>query len=145
MGGELNDIGWSIQKTSGGYIIAGTTYSFGGGSDGDVYLVKIGSQSGIREEEEAGAILISSAESNPFLNSINLEYEIPENIDVKITIYDMLGRKIRKLYSGIKPAGVHKINWDGSDDQNGKVPGGIYLLKIETEKYTATEKITLIR
>ncbi|TFF87459.1 MAG: T9SS type A sorting domain-containing protein, partial [Promethearchaeota archaeon] len=145
VGGDLNDNGWSVKTTNDGYIIAGTAYSFGGGSDADVYLVKLSPQSGIEGKRRTEALKISCVAPNPSANTIILEYKLPEKTNVEITVYNMLGQEIEELYSGNGPAGVHTIKWDCKKDTGKKLPSGIYFVEIKAGMDKAVEKLMLLR
>ncbi|MFA5011535.1 MAG: M20/M25/M40 family metallo-hydrolase [Ignavibacteria bacterium] len=77
---------------------------------------------------------------NPFNPATTIKYSIPERTFVKITVYDMLGKEITKLVNEEKNQGVYSVNWDAS-----ALPTGIYFYKIQTEKFSSTKKMMLIK
>jgi hypothetical protein len=56
---------------------------------------------------------------NPFNPSTSIEYSIPVDSHVKITIYNLLGEVVDKIADTYKPAGQYKITWDGSSRTSG--------------------------
>ena len=58
---------------------------------------------------------------NPFNPSTKIRYSIPVNSQVKLKIYDMLGREVAILVDESKPKGIYSINFDGSN-----LPSGVY-------------------
>jgi hypothetical protein len=66
---------------------------------------------------------------NPFSEVLNLHYLLPFDADVTVEIYDLPGRKIRELCSGMQPAGTHQIQWNGLNDGRTPVPVGIYIAR----------------
>ncbi|MCH7763773.1 MAG: T9SS type A sorting domain-containing protein [Candidatus Marinimicrobia bacterium] len=67
---------------------------------------------------------------NPFNPITNIHYELPVNARVKITIYDLLGREVKKLVSGELVSGYHKTIWDATNDYGKPVSAGVYFYMI---------------
>lgn len=82
---------------------------------------------------------------NPFNPSTTIHYELPTESNVKIAIYDMLGRKIHELISQKQHAGNHSVQWNGIDSQGNKVSAGIYLYQIQAGDFVQTKKMLLLR
>jgi len=55
---------------------------------------------------------------------------------VRITIYDVAGRKVRVLADRFFPAGEQQLRWDGTDDAGGKVGRGVYFVRSSTQQGT---------
>jgi glucuronoarabinoxylan endo-1,4-beta-xylanase len=68
---------------------------------------------------------------NPFSNSTAIPYDLNTQSDVHITIYDILGRVVRKIPLGQQTAGSHVIQWDGSNSFGKRVSAGVYLYRLE--------------
>ena len=82
---------------------------------------------------------------NPFNSWTIFRYAIPEEGQVRIEIFDTKGRMIRCLVDNTRKPGVHSIVWDGKDSGERDVETGMYLVRMETEKYTETRKLMLVR
>jgi len=82
---------------------------------------------------------------NPFNSSTTLHYDLPENLPVKITIYDVAGREIRILVNEEQHSGYKKVIWNGFDGQGEKVPSGIYLYKVSMGNFSEINKMVLIK
>jgi hypothetical protein len=74
-----------------------------------------------------------------------IRYELPEPVHVKLSIYDLLGHKIRTLVEASEPAGVRHINWDGTNDAGERLPSGMYMIRIDAGKYSMARKIMLMK
>jgi len=77
---------------------------------------------------------------NPFNPKTNIEFEIAESQNVKISIYDILGVEKEILLNGYMKAGKHKIVFNASNYSS-----GVYLYKIVTDNYSQTKKLLLLK
>lgn len=77
---------------------------------------------------------------NPFNPKTTIKFSLPEKLNVKISVYDILGQKVKELINETKDAGVHTINFDGS-----KLSSGIYFYRIDAGKYSDVKKMILIK
>jgi len=82
---------------------------------------------------------------NPFNPTTSLRYDLPENNLVNITIYDMLGRKVKTLINQTQDAGYKSIIWNTTDDYGKPVSAGIYLYQIQAGEYISTKKMVLLK
>ena len=82
---------------------------------------------------------------NPFNPVTTLRYDLPENGLVNITIYDMLGRKVKTLINQTQDAGYKSIIWDATNDYGKPVSAGIYLYQIQAGEYMQTKKMVLLK
>lgn len=82
---------------------------------------------------------------NPFNPETVIPYELPENSQVQITIYNLLGQQIRTLVNEQVEAGYHQIVWDGLNDQGQQVSSNVYLVCMRSDSFSETMKITLLR
>lgn len=81
---------------------------------------------------------------NPFNPETTISFDVPEPGQVRITIYNHLGQKVKTLLNEMKTAGRYQLIWNGTDDVGRKVSSGVYFYQFETEKYSATRKMILI-
>ena len=77
---------------------------------------------------------------NPFNPSTTIRFNLPEASIVKLTIFNILGQKIRTLLNEFRESGANAINFDASD-----LNSGIYIYKIEAGKFVQTRKMTLLK
>ena len=82
---------------------------------------------------------------NPFNATTAILYRIGKTDDVELTVFDMLGRKVRSLCHGMQPAGEHRVTWNGKNESGEEVGSGIYLLHLRAGEFTAVRKMCLIR
>ncbi|PKK83728.1 MAG: hypothetical protein CVT49_06830 [candidate division Zixibacteria bacterium HGW-Zixibacteria-1] len=82
---------------------------------------------------------------NPFNPDTRIEFALPAKGHVTISIYDILGRKVKTLLDETIPAGSHAIDWNGQDDEGNSLPSGIYLYGIKAGEYNLARKMVLIK
>ena len=70
-------------------------------------------------------ISIQNIYPNPFNPFTQIEYSLPYVSNIKLTIYDLLGRQVEILYSGIQHPNNYTIRWDA-----GKYSSGVYLVQL---------------
>ncbi len=78
---------------------------------------------------------------NPFSSSTDIPYQIKEESDVKVTIYDILGRVVKKFNVGQQFVGLHSVLWDGRNDFGQKVASGVYFYKLSSENESQVKKL----
>ena len=82
---------------------------------------------------------------NPFNPKTTLEYELPLNAFIKITIYDMLGNEVKNLVSTNQSPGYKSIQWNSTNNQGESVSAGVYIYSIEAGDYRQTKKMILLK
>jgi uncharacterized protein (TIGR02145 family) len=82
---------------------------------------------------------------NPFNPSTVISYQLSESSNVKIKIYDMLGREIKTLVDSFQNTGEHSVVWNGIDGIDNLVSSGIYFYQLETDKTNLQKKMILVR
>ena len=82
---------------------------------------------------------------NPFNPSTTIRYSLQKTSNVKLTIYNILGVKIRTLVDAFQNAGEHNVVWDGKDDHDTEVGSGVYLYKLESGNANIQKKMILLR
>ncbi|HPG40717.1 MAG TPA: C25 family cysteine peptidase [bacterium] len=82
---------------------------------------------------------------NPFNAETVIGYELPENSFVEMTVYNMLGQKVKTLVAEPQQPGRYRARWQGTDEQGRPVSAGIYLVQFRAGTYSGIKKITLLR
>lgn len=77
---------------------------------------------------------------NPFNPTTNLQFSINKVQYVTLKVYDILGREIRTLVNESLKSGTYEVSFDGS-----QIPSGIYFYKLESENFSETKKMILIK
>ncbi len=82
---------------------------------------------------------------NPFNPETEISYQLPEAVQVRLTIFNLSGQKIRSLVNAEMAAGRHVARWDGKDESGVDVPSGVYFYTLEAGSFIDTKKMTLIK
>jgi len=86
-----------------------------------------------------------NAYPNPFNPVTTLQYDLPQDALVNITIYDMMGRIVSNLVSSQQNAGYKSIQWDATNNAGQPVSAGLYLYTIQVGKFKQTKKMILLK
>jgi len=79
---------------------------------------------------------VSQNYPNPFNPSTTIEYSLPSESNVRISIYNSVGQEIVKLVSSVQRQGIHKINWDAS-----RFASGIYFYSFEADELNGQKSV----
>ena len=82
---------------------------------------------------------------NPFNPSTTISYDLPEQAQVTLGIYDLLGKQIKTLVNQSQDAGKRIAVWDGTDDLGRPVSAGVYLYQIQAGEFSQTRKMLLLK
>lgn len=82
---------------------------------------------------------------NPFNPRLQIRFQLPEADVGTVSIHDLAGHRLRLLESGPLDAGPVTLSWDGCDGRGCTLPGGEYLVVLETSRQRSTRKVTLVR
>jgi len=82
---------------------------------------------------------------NPFNPSTAIRFELPKSSRVKLEIYNILGEKIRTLFTGKKDAGRYEMTWDGKNKAGAIMPSGVYMCILSTGFHREVIKMVLAK
>ncbi len=82
---------------------------------------------------------------NPFNPMCEIAYAIPTDRHVTLSIYNMLGQKVRVLVDEHQSAGNRSVKWEGKDDQGQEVTSGVYFYSIVAGDFKDTKKMILVK
>ncbi|MCC7430437.1 carboxypeptidase regulatory-like domain-containing protein [bacterium] len=102
------------------------------------------------EEESNGytpaEFTLSQNYPNPFNPATQIEFTVPAKSNVKITVYNILGKQVKELVSQNFEAGNHKVIWNGTNDENKKVSSGIYFYQLKSSTgFSQVKRMVLIK
>jgi len=82
---------------------------------------------------------------NPFNPTTTLRFDLPEVSDITLTIYNMLGQRVKTFNMNDTPAGFHSIKWNAINDYGDPVGAGVYLYQLRANQYLETRKMVLLK
>ena len=81
-------------------------------------------------------------DSNP---STQIRFDLPKITNASLTIYNMLGQRVKTFYMQNTPAGYQSITWNGTSDLDVPLAAGVYLYQLQTEEFVKTKKMILLK
>ena len=82
---------------------------------------------------------------NPFNPTTILRFDLPQVSDVTVTIFNMLGQKVRTFNMQSTPAGYHSVKWNATNDYGEQVGAGVYLYQLRAKDFVKTRKMVLLK
>ncbi len=82
---------------------------------------------------------------NPFNSNTAIQYSLPRTSKVMLSVYNILGQKVKTLVDDRQVKGYKTVNWDGTNEAGEKVASGIYFYTLQTEAFSQTKKMVLLK
>ena len=153
-------LGWTITDVPEEYEVG---YSLDGGGfyhdlrsvgDDDIITISVGSDLivrvgssvlGIGGDPVPDVYALKQNYPNPFNPITKIQYQLPQDNIVKLSVYDIMGRKVKTLVNSTQSAGYKTIVWDATNDQGSMVSAGMYIYTIEAGDFRKTKKMILLK
>jgi hypothetical protein len=94
--------------------------------------------------EDTAPVLVQQY-PNPFNPTTTIEYSLAADAPVRLAVYDAAGRQVRLLETGLRPAGLHSVGWDGRNDAGRSVTSGLYLLRVVAGTRQEVRRMLLVK
>ncbi|MBN2008156.1 VCBS repeat-containing protein [candidate division KSB1 bacterium] len=82
---------------------------------------------------------------NPFNPGTQITYHLPYKCNVKLTVYNVIGREVAVLANQNKQAGMHSAIWEAIDASGAILPSGLYFYKLQAGSFTQVRKMMLVQ
>ena len=82
---------------------------------------------------------------NPFNPITTIQYDIPYQTDIRLIIFDILGRQVVQLVDQTLDAGYHSTIWNGQDSFGLPVSAGVYFFQLQSNDFIKTQKMILLK
>ena len=82
---------------------------------------------------------------NPFRDTTTISAHLAADANTNLAIFDVAGRRVAKLASGMRGAGEHIFTWNGSDETGKRVPAGVYFCRLQVGDQVFREKLVVVR
>ncbi len=99
-------------------------------------------------ELPAAALLATGLQPNrpnPFNPETEIHFTLAAAGSVRLSVFDVTGRRIAVLSDGVRGEGLHHVTWQGRDDAGRAVPSGSYYVRLETAAGSDTRKVMLLK
>jgi hypothetical protein len=103
-------------------------------------VLSLNCPTGIQTIELPNHYILNQNYPNPFNPSTTIKFGLPRNENVRLVVYDMLGREVKVLVNEYKTTGTYEVNFDASS-----LASGVYFYKLETPNFAMTRKMLLIK
>ena len=137
------DRGYGVVVDNSGYVYI--TGEAGNGRSIDYLTIKYAQAPGINEVAGVSFLPLLSIRSSVFCCDIEIKYYISRSGNILLQIYDISGCLIKTLVKDNMNKGEYRVRWQGVDDQDQKVPAGVYFVCLYTDKDTRSEQVVLLR
>ncbi len=81
----------------------------------------------------------------PFNPETQIAFTVPANSNVKLVVYDLLGKEVVRLIDGDLQPGQYTVLWNGRDARGSQVATGAYIYRLETENFTQSRRMLYLR
>jgi hypothetical protein len=151
-----NNYDCGVANDAGTYKTVGLSFELGGLIDAGGYSTRqalldsimnfFGITTGVEEitKLDVQAPRMSLA-PNPFTRSTDIRWQITDNSEFKLRVFDITGRLVRDLSRQSSVIGNQSsVVWRGMDDRGRRLPTGIYFVQLDTETHSETQKLILV-
>jgi len=131
---------WDVAATNGVDTTASSNGPFSFSIDAsEIYL------SNKSDIVSPGKFTVHQNYPNPFNPVTNLNYHLPEDSFVRITIYDAFGNEINKLIDSKQSRGQKSVQWNSNNNQGKPVSAGVYIYRIHAGDFVDNRKMILLK
>ena len=102
---------------------------------------------GVTEQDQSlpSTFALDNNYPNPFNPSTTISFTIPTEANVRLEVFDLLGRVVKTLVEGNLPAGRHQVVWDGRTSTGERASSGIYFARLSSEDKQSIIRMSLIK
>ena len=90
-------------------------------------------------------LMLADVRPNPMVASTSVVFSLSHDSNVSLSVHDVQGRRVKTLARGNRPAGEHRVAWDGGLDDGGSASAGVYLVRLEAEGRVLSRKVVRVR
>lgn len=129
----------AVGQTGNVYVTGGSN---GDTTSSDYATIKYSQSIGINivSNEIPGGFSLLQNYPNPFNPSTKIKFQIPKSGNIKIIIFDVLGKEVETLIDQQLQPGVYEVEWDASGSA-----GGQYFYRLESESFVETRKMIVVK
>ena len=88
---------------------------------------------------------LTPSRPNPFRGRTDFEFGLPQPGHVRLNVYDVAGRLVKRVVDEPRPAGTHTASWNGENGSGEVVGAGVYFLRLEVDEFAAARTTVFLR
>jgi len=154
--GPLHDAWW-VLPGGGARISAGGAYALGGAIGQDAVATLTGGpftlRGGFWTLPSAGGptdappnalpteFALLPLAPNPFTTASVVTFALPRAAHVRAEVFDLSGHRVKGLLDATRPAGEHRLAWQGDDDAGRPAPAGVYFVRVRAGDNESTRRV----
>ena len=100
---------------------------------------------GIKNDLTPEKIVVHQNYPNPFNPTTKIRYELKSNAHVSISIYNIVGHRVKSLMNTSQRSGYKSITWDATNDLGQSVSAGMYIYTVQAGEVRQTKKMLLLK
>lgn len=140
---EPVEVSW-VGDAPAGMVLEGLGMEYELDRDGSAVLYP-GIYTAKRRVDIPTEFALHAASPNPFNAACAIAFDIPEDIQVSVEVYDLLGHKVSNIVNDELKAGTHRVIWDGTDSNGRQVSSGMYLYRMTAGNFSANGRMVYLR
>ena len=121
-----------------GYAVGETVYKY---SEQDVTDILVEEPSSVPQTP----MVLQQNQPNPFNPTTTIRYVIEKDATIRLLVFDVRGKMVRKLVDQLEAAGEHVVVWDGRDYTGEPLASGLYFYRLESGSFAEVRKMTLVK
>jgi hypothetical protein len=113
-------------------------------SSDDVFSISL-TGAGVEDEVKPTVFMLRPNVPNPFSGTTSLQFDIPKEAHVNLSVYNVRGRKVKNLLDQVLTPGTYNIGWDGRSTYGDRVASGVYYYKIVAGGWNKTRAMVIVK
>jgi len=114
--------------------------------DGNYAVNQIALPAPVQIQTRPEAFALKDNYPNPFNPTTTIKYALPEAVDVKLEVFNVVGQVVRTLVDGHQNTGRYVVQWDASDDSGHSLSSGIYFYRLQAgDEFLEVKKMLLLK
>ena len=98
-----------------------------------------------RSDKNLTPFSLNASYPNPFNPVTRIRFVLTTRLGVKLSVYDILGRRVRQIVDEEMDPGEHEVSWDGTDENGRTVANGVYFCRMQVGQFCVSRKLILAR
>ena len=82
---------------------------------------------------------------NPFNPVTMIQFDVPQRVDLVLSVYDLLGRRVKTLVKDNLDIGTYNVKWNGTSDSGEMLPSGMYFYELHSSEFHSVKKLILVK